>query len=229
MESVQRSLEERITNYMSMVYGFMALAFGITAATAYYVSITPSIYKPIFASPWIVFGVFLIQILFVVALTILLPKLSFSVALLLFFGYAISLGLTLSVIFLRFQMSSIYLAFFISAGMFAAMAIYGYFTRTDLTSIGNLLFMALFGLLIGLLVNLFLKSSMFDVFLSALGVIIFTGLIAYDSQRIKQIGRLMLAGGNAESKVAIFGALTLYLDFVNLFLYMLTLVGRKRD
>lgn len=229
MVYISRPLEERIAEYMSMVYGLMAVAFGITSATAYYVSKTPSIYKPIFSSPWALFGILLAQIVFVVGLTALLPKLNFLVAMILFFGYAILLGLTLSVIFLQFQMASIYLAFFISAGMFAAMAIYGYFTRTDLTSIGNIMFMALFGLIIGLFVNLFLKSSKVDVFLSALGVIVFTALTAYDSQRIKYIGRLMIADGNAMPKVAVFGALTLYLDFVNLFLFMLQLLGRKRD
>lgn len=229
MELAPRSLEERIAGYMYRVYGLMAIAFGITAATAYYVSITPSIYKPIFSSPWILLGLFLVQIIFVVGLTVLLPKLNFFVALILFFGYAVLLGLTLSVIFLRFETSSIYLAFFISAGMFAAMALYGYFTHTDLSSLGNILFMALFGLIIGLVVNMFLKSSWFDLLLSSLGVIVFTALTAYDSQRIKYIGRLMIADGNPISKVAVLGALTLYLDFINLFLYMLQLVGRRRD
>ena len=203
MEYAPRSLEERIAEYMYRVYGLMAIAFCITAATAFYVSKTPSIYKPIFSSPWILFGLFLVQILFVVGLTVLLPKLNFLVAIVLFFGYAVLLGLTLSVIFLHFEMSSIYLAFFISAGMFTAMALYGYFTRTDLSSLGNILLMALFGLIIGLVVNLFLKSSIMDLFLSAIGVIVFTALTAYDSQRIKYIGRLMIADGNPISKVAV--------------------------
>lgn len=229
MEYIPHTKEERITGYMSSVYGLMSLAAAITAVVAYYVSVTPRIYQPLFSSPWTLFGLFLVQILCVVGLTVLLPKLNFFFAFLLFIGYAGLLGLTLSVIFLSFQMSSIYLAFFISAGMFAAMAIYGYFTRTDLTSIGNILFMALFGLIIGLVVNLFLKSPMVDVFLSAVGVILFTGLTAYDSQRIKHIGRIMIAQGISSSKVAVVGALTLYLDFINLFLYMLQLIGRRRN
>ena len=126
-------------------------------------------------------------------------------------------------------MSSIYVAFLVSAGMFFAMALYGYVTRTDLSSIGNIVLMALVGLLIGLLVNLFLKSSTFDIILSAVGVIIFTALTAFDTQRIKYMGRLMLADGQTASKVAVFGALTLYLDFINLFLYMLNLTGKRRD
>ena len=229
VENATRSLQEQLANFMYKVYGLMGLAFTITAATAYYISQNPALYKPILTRSGIFFLVILVQFLIVIAITLLLPRISVAMATILFFLYAISMGITCSVIFLIYQMSSIYIAFLVSAGMFSAMALYGYFTRTDLSSLGNIFLMALIGLFIGLLVNLFLKSSLFDMILSAVGVIIFTALTAYDTQRIKYMGRLMLAEGQAASKVAIVGALTLYLDFINLFLFILNLTGRRRD
>lgn len=229
MEYATRSLQERLAGFMYKVYGLMGLAFAITAVTAYYISKSPALYTPLMTRPGIFFIVIMLQLALVVSITLLMPRLNVSVATILFFLYAISMGITTSVIFLTYQTSSIYVAFLVSAGMFFAMALYGYLTHTDLSSIGNIVLMALVGLLIGLLVNLFLKSPMFDIILSVVGVIIFTALTAYDTQRIKYIGRLMLADGQEPSKVAVFGALTLYLDFINLFLYILNLTGRRRD
>ncbi len=229
MEYTTQSLQERLAGFMYKVYGLMAVAFVITAAIAYYISHTPTLYKPLVTSPGIFMVVLIAQLILVVFITLLMPRLNTSIAALLFFLYAISMGITSSVIFLIYDTHSIYIAFFVSAAMFAAMAIYGYVTKTDLSSIGNIALMALVGLVIGLLVNLFFKNDMFDIILSSVGVIIFTALTAYDSQRIKYIGRLMLAEGQGISKIAIFGALTLYLDFINLFLYILSLTGRKRD
>ena len=229
MEYTTRPLQERLAGFMYKVYGLMGLAFAITAVTAYFVSQSPALYKPLLTRPGIFFIVIIVQFALVIGIGFLLPRLTSAVATVLFFLYAISMGLTMSVIFLTYQMSSIYVAFLVSAGMFFAMALYGYVTRTDLSSIGNIVLMVLVGLLIGLLVNLFLKSSTFDIILSAVGVIIFTALTAFDTQRIKYMGRLMLADGQTASKVAVFGALTLYLDFINLFLYMLNLTGKRRD
>ena len=206
----------------------MGFAFVVTAATAYLVAHTPALYKPLMTSPGIFFAVVVAQLILVVCITLLMPKLTFFTAAILFILYAISMGITASVVFLTYEMSSIYVAFFVSAGMFFAMAIYGYFTRTDLSRIGNIALMGLFGLVIGLLVNLFMHNSTFDLILSLVGVLIFTALTAYDSQRIKYLGRLMLADGQS-SKIAVFGALTLYLDLINLFLYILNLTGRRRD
>lgn len=229
MEYATRSLSEQLSDFMYRVYGLMGFAFVITAGTAYYIAQSPALFKPLMTSPGIFFAVIVVQLILVVSITLMMPRLNFATAAILFLLYAISMGVTTSVVFLTYQMSSIYVAFFVSAGMFFAMAMYGYFTRTDLSGIGNIVLMALFGLLIGLLVNLFLHSSTFDIILSAVGVIIFTALTAYDTQRIKYIGRMMLADGQEVSKVAVFGALTLYLDFINLFLYILNLTGRRRD
>jgi uncharacterized protein len=229
MDHTVGQLQERLASFMYRVYGLMATAFTITAATAYYVSITPAIFKPLVTQSGIFLAIIIVQFVLVILLSTLLPRMSFGVASALLIAYAASMGLTLSVIFLRYQMSSIYVTFFVSAGMFAAMAIYGYLTHTDLSSIGNIMLMALVGLIIGMVINLFLRNMLFEIILSSVGVIIFTALTAYDSQRIKYIGRLMLEDGQEPAQVAVFGALTLYLDFINLFLYMLTLTGRRRD
>lgn len=229
MEYSAQSLHEKLTSFMYRVYGLMGIAFSCTAVTAYYIAQHPALYKPLMKSPGIFFIVLLAQFALVISITLLMPKLNNALATLLFFVYAVSMGVTSSVVFLVYDMSSIYIAFFVSAGMFIAMALYGYFTRTDLSSVGNMILMLFVGLMIGLLVNLFLKSDRFDIILSALGVIIFTALTAYDTQRVKYIGRLMIVEGQSAGKVAIFGALTLYLDFINLFLYMLNLTGRRKD
>jgi hypothetical protein len=229
MEYTQTSMQERLTDFMYKVYGLMGLAFVVTGLTAFYIAKTPALYIPLVTRPGILFLVILIQLLLVISISLLMPKLSFTSASILFLLYAVSMGVTMSTVFLMYQMNSIYIAFLISAGMFFAMALYGYITHADLSQIGSILLMALFGLLIGLFVNMFLQSSKFDVILSIAGVLIFAVLTAYDTQRIKYVGRLMLAEGQDVSKIAVFGALTLYLDFINLFLYLLNLTGKRRD
>lgn len=229
MEYTQTSLQERLSDFMYKVYGLMGLAFVVTGLTAFYIAKSPALYIPLITKPGILFLVILIQLLLVISISLLLPKLSFISASILFLLYAVSMGVTMSTVFLMYQMNSIYLAFLISAGMFFAMALYGYVTHADLSQLGSILLMALFGLLIGLFANMFLQSSKFDVILSTAGVLIFALLTAYDTQHIKYLGRLMLTEGQDVSKVAVFGALTLYLDFINLFLYLLNLTGKRRD
>jgi len=220
---------ERLANFMYRVYALMALALVVTGTTAYYVASTPALFKGIYGSPSVVLGLFIFQFALAIVLTFLLPKMSLAMATLLFFIYAISLGLTISVIFLVYTAASIYSSFFITAGMFAIMAIYGYVTKADLTTMGNIAIMGLIGLIIASFVNLFIKSPTFNYILSAIGVLIFTVLTAYDSQKIKQIGMQLMADRQTISKVAIFGALTLYLDFLNLFLYILQFTGQRRS
>lgn len=229
MEYTQSSMQERLADFMYKVYGLMGLAFVVTGLTAFYIAKSPTLYIPLVTKPGILFLVILVQLLLVISISLLLPKLSFASVSVLFLLYAVSMGVTMSLVFLMYQMNSIYMAFLISAGMFFAMALYGYVTHADLSQIGSILLMALFGLLIGLFVNMFLQSSKFDLILSTAGVLIFAVLTAYDTQHIKYLGRLMLAEGQDVSKVAVFGALTLYLDFINLFLYILNLTGKRRD
>ncbi len=150
-------------------------------------------------------------------------------ALTMFLVYAVSVGVTTSVIFLIYTQASIVQTFVVTAAMFGVMTIYGYLTHTDLTKLGNVMMMALWGIIIAVLVNLFFKNPMFDLLISIAAVVVFTVLTAYDTQKIKQIGQHMLADDEMMAKVAVLGALTLYLDFVNLFLYLLRFMGRRRD
>jgi FtsH-binding integral membrane protein len=145
-----------------------------------------------------------------------------------FILYSVVNGATLSVIFLAYSLASIATVFFITAGTFAAMAFIGYTTKTDLSSMGKIVLMALIGLIIATIVNVFMKSAMFDLILSYVGVLIFVGLTAYDSQKIKQMLLQAPDASEAAQKVALLGALSLYLDFVNLFIYLLRIFG-KRD
>lgn len=150
-----------------------------------------------------------------------------SSATLMFFIYSALNGVTLSVIFLVYAHSSIANTFFVTAGMFAIMSVYGYTTRTDLTSWGNFLFMGLIGIILASVVNIFLGSQSLDWIISCLGVIIFVGLTAYDTQSIKAMAHGGFADAETEQKAAVIGALRLYLDFINLFLMLLRLFGRR--
>jgi len=162
-------------------------------------------------------------------LSLAIGKLSPFAAAVCFVMYAVLNGLTLSIIFLLYTATSVAATFFICAGMFGAMAVYGSVTKRDLTSIGNLCFMALFGLIIAMLVNMFLlRSAGFDLIVSGVGVLVFVGLTAYDAQKLKQIHAKGADGTDADKKLAIMGALALYLDFINMFLFLLRLMGRRR-
>ncbi|KIX85349.1 hypothetical protein J120_02495 [candidate division TM6 bacterium JCVI TM6SC1] len=218
-----------ISNLMYRVYGWMSMALAMTAATAYYVAHQPQLLMAIFSSPAITVTLALLQFGLVIGLSMLLPRISFTTALVMFVAYAVVTGLFLSSIFILYTYSSIYTTFLITGGMFGVMSLYGYFTKSDLTGLGNILFMALIGLIISTVVNIFVQSSGFETLLSAFGVIIFTLLTAYDVQRIKRIAMGMLANETALSQIALFGALQLYLDFINLFLYLLRFMGRRRN
>ena len=206
---------------MRKVYVWMTLALVITGFTAYAVANSPGIMTAImligeFALVWYV--------------SARIDRLSLSTATLLFILYSVLNGATLSIIFLAYTMTSIASVFFITAGTFAAMSLVGYFTKKDLSGLGRILFMALIGLIIATLVNVFLiKSGGFSLIVSYVGVLIFVGLTAYDTQRIKNM--LVEADDvSAEAqKIALMGALALYLDFINLFLYLLRIFGGNRE
>jgi len=227
-ENSRYAVEDRDTNFMARIYGWMCLALGLTAVTAYYMA-TPRIVTYLMTHTALIIGLFIAQIAIVVAISGFINKLNTSTALILFLTYAILTGVTISGIFLVYKVSSIYLTFIVTAGMFGAMSLYGYFTRTDLTSIGNIGFMALIGLIIGSVVNIFLKSSTLDFILSSVGVVLFTLLTAYDVQKLKQVYSQLTADRQTMSKIAIVGALTLYLDFINLFLFLLRFMGKRQD
>lgn len=225
----QENISSTGSNIMTRVYAWMCFALALTAGTAYWCAATPAVYQTIFSQSWLVFVLFGFQLVLVIALSMFLERMSAAMAVILFIIYALTLGVTLSSIFLVFTQTSIFATFLVTAGMFGAMAAYGYFTNADLTAIGSFGFMALIGLIIGGVVNIFLRSETFQYIISACGVLLFTLLTAYDVQKIKRMTMGMVADGATLTKMAIFGALTLYLDFVNLFLYLLQFMGRRRD
>ena len=215
---------------MRKVYVWMTLALVITGFTAYGVASSPGVMSAILSSRWIVWGLLIAEIALVFYVTARIEKLSLTTATMIFILYSVLNGATLSVIFLAYTMQSIASVFFITAGTFAAMSLIGYFTKTDLSSLGKILMMALIGLIIATLVNVFLiKSGGFSLIISYVGVLIFVGLTAYDTQKIKMM--LVQADDVTEEaqKIALMGSLSLYLDFIKLFLYLLRILGGNME
>jgi FtsH-binding integral membrane protein len=204
----------------------MCAALLITAGTAYRVSTSEELLSFIFSSKMSFYGIIIAQFAIVWFLSARIKTLSFTSATILFALYSVLMGVTMSCIFVAYTQSSIASTFFITAGTFAVMSVYGFTTKKDLTSIGGLLFMALIGLIIASVVNYFLKNSVFDLVISCMGVLIFVGLTAYDTQKIKAL--VNQENTEENQKMAIIGSLMLYLDFINLFLFLLRLFGRRR-
>lgn len=214
---------------MRKVFVWMTLALAITGLTAYGVATSPTILSLIFSSKVTFFGLIIAEFALVFAISGAINRLSLSTATLLFILYSVVNGATLSTIFFAFSVATIGKVFFITAGTFGAMALVGYITKTDLTSMGKLLFMALLGIIIASVVNMFVGSSGLDLILSYVGVLVFVGLTAYDTQKIKQMCQSAPDAGESAQKLALIGALSLYLDFINLFLYLLRIFGNNRD
>lgn len=214
---------------MRKVFVWMTLALAITGLTAYGVATSPTILSLIFSSKVTFFGLIIAEFALVFAISGAINRLSLSTATLLFILYSVINGATLSTIFFAFSVATIGKVFFITAGTFGAMALVGYTTKTDLTSMGKLLFMALLGIIIASVVNMFVGSSGLDLILSYVGVLVFVGLTAYDTQKIKQMCQTAPDAGESAQKLALIGALSLYLDFINLFLYLLRIFGNNRD
>ena len=214
---------------MRKVFVWMTLALAITGLTAYGVATSPTILSLIFSSKVTFFGLIIAEFALVFAISGAINRLSLSTATMLFILYSVINGATLSSIFFAFSVATIGKVFFITAGTFGAMALVGYTTKTDLTSMGKLLFMALLGIIIASVVNMFVASSGLDLILSYVGVLVFVGLTAYDTQKIKQMCQTAPDAGESAQKLALIGTLSLYLDFINLFLYLLRIFGNNRD
>jgi len=223
---VSEQIEVSQTLLIRRVYVWMCAALFITAGTAYRVSNSEELLRIIFSSKMSFFGIIIAQFAIVWFLSARIKSLSFTTATILFALYSVLMGVTMSCIFLAYTQSSIASTFFITAGTFAVMSIYGFTTKKDLTSWGNLLFMALVGLIIAMAVNFFMKSTMMDLVISCIGVLIFVGLTAYDTQKIKAL--MNQENTEENQKMAIIGSLMLYLDFINLFLFLLRIFGRRR-
>lgn len=223
------SLSAAFPVLMRKVYVWMTLALVLTGVTAYGVATSPGIMMAIATNKILFFGLIIAEFALVFGVSGAINRLSLTTATLMFVAYSVINGALLSFLFLAYTMSSITSVFFITAGTFAVMAFIGYTTKKDLTSIGRMLFMALIGIIIATLVNMFVGSTGLSMIISYVGVLIFVGLTAYDSQKIKEM--LVVAGDHDEAgqKLALLGALTLYLDFINLFIYLLRIFGQRRD
>lgn len=214
---------------MRKVYLWMAMALVITGVTSYGVASSPGLMQAILTNNALLWVLIIAEFGLVFAISAAINKLSLTTATLLFVLYSVINGATLSVIFLVYTMESIASVFFITAGTFGVMAFIGYTTKKDLTSLGKMLLMALIGLIIATLVNVFfIQSSGFSLIVSYVGVLIFVGLTAYDSQKIKQMLLQAPDAGESAQKLALLGALTLYLDFINLFIYLLRIFGDRK-
>ena len=223
----QLSMSSAFPVLMRKVYVWMTLALVITGFTAYGVATSPGVLQLIFGNKILFWGMIIAELALVIGVSAAINRLSLTTATLMFILYSVINGALFSSIFLIYTASSIATVFFITAGTFGVMALIGYTTKTDLTSIGKYLFMALIGLIIATLVNMFIKSEGFTYILSYIGVLIFVGLTAYDSQKIKQMLLQAPDAGEGAQKLALLGALTLYLDFNNLFIYLLRIFGRR--
>ncbi|MBQ9821491.1 MAG: Bax inhibitor-1/YccA family protein [Muribaculaceae bacterium] len=219
------TLKRYVAGVMRKVYGKMTLGLLVTAITSFLLLSTPAALSLLFSSTATIWILFAIELGVVIYLSARIDKLSAGMATTLFYLYSALNGVALTPIFLAYTGVSIATTFAITAGTFGAMTIFGYVTRQDLSKFGSYLFMALFGLIACMLVNLFLKNSMFDMLISGAGVLIFVGLTAWDTQAIKRM--CAQADPSDLGKVATMGALSLYLDFINLFLHLLRFFGSR--
>ena len=215
----ERTMGLAFGTLMRKVYTWMTLALVITGVAAYYVADSGFIFT-LFNNSALLWGLIIAELVLVLGLSAAINKM--------FLVYSVINGITLSSIFLVYEMSSIATVFFITAATFGGMALYGYSTKKDLSAIGKFLIMGLIGIIIATVVNLlFVKSGGFDLLLSYAGVLIFAGLTAYDSQKIKEMCMSAEYADATAQKMALLGALSLYLDFINLFLYLLRIFGRR--
>lgn len=217
-----------LNTFISKVYGWMFIALLITAFTAMFVSGNQSFMQAIMGNRILFWGLMIGELVVVFVLAGALQKLSPIMTKFLFLLYSILNGITMSFIFIVYTSTGIATTFFITAGTFAIMSIYGYVTKSDLTKLGNILIMALLGVIIAVIVNFFLKNQTLQYIISIIGIIIFVGLIAYDTQKLKAIGNAEI-DDDTKKKLSIVGALSLYLDFINLFLLLLQFFGGRRN
>jgi FtsH-binding integral membrane protein len=221
------SIQDRVGAFLSAVYGWMCAGLGITAATAWFVAGSPTLMRAIAVNRVLFWGLMIAQLGIVIVLSARVQKLAASTASLLFIAYSALTGVTMSFVLLAYTGESVATTFLVTSGMFGAMAAYGTFTRRSLAGLGQFLFMGLIGVVLASIVGMFWQSDGLQFVLSFIGVIVFTGLTAYDAQRLKEMAAVTPAG--QIGSYAIVGALALYLDFINLFLFLLRFTGGRRD
>lgn len=228
-DSIVQGAHTGLQTFMVQVYGWMTCGLLLTAFIAWYAANTPAVMEFVFSSNITFFGLIIAQLALVFVISGMITKLSPGLATSLFMLYSALTGLTLSSIFLAYTASSIASTFVVAGGMFGAMSVYGYTTKRDLSGFGNMLFMALIGIVLASLVNFWLKSDALMWAITYIGVIVFVGLTAYDTQKLKNLGEEIDARDTQlMRKYSIVGALTLYLDFINLFLMLLRIFGNRR-
>lgn len=217
-----------VFHFMYKVYAWMCAALLITGGISLLVLYSPSVMAFVL-QPYVSLGLCLGSLVLVLMFSAMIQRMSFMAALIVYIAYAALLGLMLSTLFMVYTQASIYTTFFITAGMFGSMALYGMMTRADLTSVGNYAVMALWGLLLSMIINIFLGSSQLEFIISLVGVLVFVVLTAVDTQKIKELARQLVADRQEVNKIALMCALTLYLDFINLFLFLLRFMGKRKD
>ncbi len=219
----------RMNNLLYKVYLWMTVGLGLTALTSFSVSKSTYLINLFLNNSSLFFVLIICELILVFSLSLMIEKMNFFTALFVYILYSFLNGITLSGIFLIYTQVSIGMTFVIASAMFGFMALYGYFTKSDLSKMGSILLMALFGLIIAMLVNFFLKSPSLYYVISGAGVIIFALLTAYDMQQIKILSQKLVSSGQEINKIGIICALKLYLDFINLFLFLLNFVGKKNN
>jgi uncharacterized protein len=224
---VAAATAERVTAFLRKVYGWMFVGLGVTAAVAVGVAGSPALVQAIFGNRMLFFGLIIAELGLVFYLSARVNKLAPATASGLFLLYSALNGATLAMIFLAFTGTSIATTFFVTAGMFGALALYGSTTKRSLAGVGQFVFMGLIGVVLASLVGMFVKSEGLQFVISIVGVIVFTGLTAWDAQRLKAMAVAVPEGQSGS--YAVVGALSLYLDFINLFLFMLRFLGGRRD
>jgi FtsH-binding integral membrane protein len=214
--------------FLLNTYNWMAMGLAVTGLIAYAVAGSETILKIIFQNIFLFYFIVILQLITVIALSAAIKKIPAILAIAGFFFYSVLTGLTFSILFLVYTSSSIFYTFFICAAMFASVSVFGYITKTDLSRFGSFLFMALIGLIIASVVNIFLHSTMIYWITTYAGVIIFVGLTAYDTQKIKEMSRTADYETEEGKKYSVIAALNLYLDFINLFLFLLRILGQRK-
>ena len=228
VDAIRREgIDEGLRAYMLGVYNYMAAGLAVSGIIAYFVSASPAIFTTIYTNTALTWFVMLAPLAFILALTFGIQKMKASTVQALYWAFAITMGISLSSIFVVYTSASIARVFFITAATFGAMSLYGYTTKKDLTGWGSFLFMGLIGIIIASVVNFFMASAALDFAISVIGVLVFVGLTAYDTQKIRN-EYSELDSGEVATKKSVFGALRLYLDFINLMLMLLRLFGSRR-
>lgn len=228
-DSIVQRTGSGLQTFMAQIYGWMTVGLLLTAFVALYVASSEQLLSLIFSSNITFFGLIIAQLALVFVLSGMVHKMSGALATTLFMLYSALTGVTISSVLIVYAASSVASTFFICAAMFAALSVYGYTTKRSLSGMGSFLFMGLIGIIIASVVNIFMKSSMMSMVISYAGVLIFAGLTAYDTQKLKDMGSQINQDDKENMRrYSIMGALTLYLDFINLFLMLLRILGDRR-